>query len=129
VMRRVVLELAGSEILVGVPESHRERMRGLVDPSTRDLDGLLLERARSVHTFGLGRPIRIVLLDRELAVLDVIDLPPRRLLLPRRRVRHVVELLRELPVSRGDRVRGYTVAAALGRDRDQRSRGGRAPIV
>jgi hypothetical protein len=122
-VRRVIVELAGSRLVVGVPETHRERMRGLQDPSSWDLDGLLLEGARSVQTFGLGRPIRLVLLDRVFAVVDVFDLAPGRLLLPRRGIRHVLELLTEVPVARGDRVRGYTVAAALGRDRDQRSRG------
>jgi hypothetical protein len=36
-------------------------------------------------------PIAAVLLDADLTVLNVVPMPPGRLLLPRRRVRHVLE--------------------------------------
>jgi uncharacterized membrane protein (UPF0127 family) len=74
-----------------VPTTRRERVRGL-----RGRDGLspghaLLLKTASVHTFRMGFPIEAVLLDRSGTVLDVVAMPPGRLLLPRPRVRHVLE--------------------------------------
>jgi len=92
-----------------VPETRRERARGLLGRS--DLpphEGLLLERCRSIHTFGMRFSIDVVLLDRDFRVIDVLTLPPRRLLLPRPRLRHIVE------VSRGEgRVLVETTGEAL----------------
>jgi uncharacterized membrane protein (UPF0127 family) len=54
------------------------RLRGLIarPPSPRPL---LLVPARSVHTFGLRRPIDVVFLDADLRVVKVVRrLPPRR---------------------------------------------------
>ncbi|MGZ4132064.1 MAG: DUF192 domain-containing protein [Actinomycetota bacterium] len=78
---------------VGVPETRRERVRGL--RGTERLDdgeGLLLERCRSVHTFAMRFPIDAVLLDRRWRVVRVVRMRPRRLLLPRLGVRHVLEV-------------------------------------
>jgi len=66
-------------------------MQGLRDrDALRPGDALLL-RTRSVHTFGMRFAIDAVLLDRSLRVLRVTRMPPGRLLLPRRRVRYVLE--------------------------------------
>lgn len=78
---------------VAVASSRRERRRGLLGqaglPAGR---GLLLPRCRSVHTFGMRFPIEAVLLDAGYRVVDVVHLPPGRFLLPRRGVRHVLEI-------------------------------------
>ncbi|MGE5227067.1 MAG: DUF192 domain-containing protein [Planctomycetaceae bacterium] len=78
---------------VEVPETRRERARGLLGRSgLAEGRGLLLERCRSVHTFGMGFPIDVVLLDRRWRVVRVVPMRPRRLLLPRLGVRHVLEV-------------------------------------
>ena len=114
-MRVVTLELGGRSVQVGVPERRSERMRGFRDRAARELDGLLFLRTRSIHTVGMDRAIVVVLLDRDLRVLDVLELPPGKIVLPRPRVRHVLELLERVELNRGERVGGYTVAAASGR--------------
>ncbi len=79
--------------IVEVPQTRRERARGLLGRSGLEPnEGLLLERTRSVHTFGMRFPIDAVLLDRDERVIDVVRLPPNRVLLPRRRVRAVIEV-------------------------------------
>ena len=76
---------------VEVPETVRERLRGLSGRDAPD-HGLLLRRCRSVHTFGMRFAIDAVLLDRDDRVLAVVRLPPGRLLLPRPRVRSILEV-------------------------------------
>jgi len=78
---------------VEVPETSRERARGLRGRDALAPDeGLLLRRCRSVHTFGMRFPIDAVLLDRDDRVVTVVTIEPGRILLPRRRVRHVLEV-------------------------------------
>jgi hypothetical protein len=77
-------------------------MRGLI--GRRAPRALLLPRTRSVHSFGLTEPIDAVLLDDELRVVEIVRLRPRRLLLPRAHVRHVLEVGRS-PFERGDVLR------------------------
>ena len=94
----------GLRLRVEVPETRRERMRGLL--GRRALEpgrGLLLERSRSVHTFGMRFALRVAFLDRELRVLEVRDLPPGRIVLPRPRARHVLECTDDL-LRTGDRL-------------------------
>jgi hypothetical protein len=80
-------------LVVVEPEGRRERRRGLLGRATLAPDrALLLRRCRSVHTFGMRFAIDAVLLDRDDLVVAVVPMPPRRLLRPRRRVRHVVEV-------------------------------------
>jgi len=78
---------------VWIPETRRERARGLLG---RDALGpheaLWLPRCRSIHTFGMRVTLDVVLLDADERPTDVVTLGPRRMLLPRRRVRHVVEV-------------------------------------
>ena len=88
-MRRV---RAGSYVLL-VAEGRRERMRGLRGRSGLDpKEGLLLERCRSVHTFGMRFAIDVVLLDARARPIGVRRVAPGRLLLPRRGVRQIVEV-------------------------------------
>ena len=103
---RLLVEPAGDRLLVEVPTSRRERMRGLLgraDPPPGR--GLLLERARSVHTFGMRRTIRVALLDHRFAVLAVRLVRPGRLVLPRPRVRHVLECSATTVLRQGDLLR------------------------
>jgi len=66
---------------------------------------MLLERTRSIHTFGMRFPISIALLDRELVVRSVRPVKPGRLLLPRLRIRHVLECAQGVDLRPGDRLR------------------------
>lgn len=76
-----------------VPQTRRERARGLLGRTElAHNQALLLERCRSVHTFGMRFPIDAVLLDRTWRVVSVVRLAPGRLLLPRPRIRHVLEV-------------------------------------
>jgi uncharacterized protein len=104
--RRALLGREGRGWEVSVPTTRRERMRGLrrrepPQPGT----GLLLERCRSVHTTGMRVPITVAFLDRDLVVLAVLRVPPGRVLGPRRRARHVLELPLGADVRVGDRFR------------------------
>jgi uncharacterized membrane protein (UPF0127 family) len=80
-------------------------MRGLLGRTGLDPEeGLLLERTRSVHTFGMRFAIAAALLDGSRVVRALVRLPPRRVLLPRRGVRHVLELAVGADVRTGDRL-------------------------
>jgi len=89
---------------VDVPESWRERTRGLIGARTLGPHhAMLLERCRSVHTFGMRFPIDVVFLDRDLHVVDVRRVDPGRLTLPRLRARHVLECATDTRLGPGDR--------------------------
>jgi uncharacterized membrane protein (UPF0127 family) len=105
----------GTRVLVRVAETRRERARGLIGSTPlRDGTGLLLERTRSVHTVGMRRTLTVGLLDRELRVLAVLRVPPNRLVLPRRGVRHVLELERETTLLVGEAFRRVAVPRSGG---------------
>ena len=95
----------GLRLRTRVPESRRERMRGLIgrEPLPPN-EAMLMERARSVHTFGMSFPVAAALLDDRFVVRSVVCLPPRRLLLARPGVRHVLELAVDAEVRPGDRL-------------------------
>jgi uncharacterized membrane protein (UPF0127 family) len=79
-------------------------MRGLLGrDGLQPGESLLLERTRSVHTFGMRFAIEAVLLDGSWVVVAVVRMRPRRLLLPRRGVRDVLELTEGTDVRPGDR--------------------------
>jgi uncharacterized membrane protein (UPF0127 family) len=76
----------------------------------RGRDGLaprhgLLLRTRSVHTLGMRFAIIAVLLDEDGTVRRVKRLPPGRVLLPRRKVRYVLECGEDATFRPGDVVR------------------------
>ena len=73
-----------------VARSTSSKIRGLLGRSGYE-GALILTGTRSVHTIGMRFPIDVAFLDRELAVLDVVHLPPWRMTLPRRRCRSVLE--------------------------------------
>lgn len=73
-----------------VASTRRDRRRGLIG---RDgIDGaLLIERARSVHTFAMAFPIDVAFCDGDLTVVATRRLVPGRVTLPVWRARQVVE--------------------------------------
>lgn len=78
---------------VDVPGTGRERARGLLGRGAlAPHEGLLLRRCRSVHTFGMRFAIDAILLDRHDRVIAIVRMPPGRVLLPRRGVRHILEV-------------------------------------
>jgi uncharacterized protein len=88
-----------------VPQTSRERTRGLIGRGAlQPGEALLLERTRSIHTFGMRFPIAVALLDGQHAVRAVVRVPPRRVLLPRRGVRHILELRSDVDLRSGDRL-------------------------
>ena len=105
-MRTIVLEgPRGLRLRTHVPQTPPERIRGLVGRDGLDPDeALLLERTRSVHTFGMRFAIDVALLDRDLVVRAIVRMPAGRMLLPRLGVRHVLELAQEADVRTGDRL-------------------------
>jgi hypothetical protein len=64
---------------------------------------MFFERCRSVHTFGMAAPITVASLDAGLRVVSVRTMRPRRVLLPRVRVRHILECAGGADVRPGDR--------------------------
>ncbi len=80
-------------------------MRGLIGRTGLGAgEALLLDHARSVHTFGMRFAIDVALLDADHVVRHVMHLPPRRVLLPRPGVRHVLELGARTDLRPGDRL-------------------------
>lgn len=75
---------------VEVASSRRARARGLLG---RDgIEGaLLVQPARSIHTFGMRFPIDVAFCDAELRVLRVLTLRPGRVTRPVLRCRSVLE--------------------------------------
>jgi uncharacterized membrane protein (UPF0127 family) len=98
-MHRAIVTDGAARLAVDVPERLAERLRGLIGSAHGR--ALLLPRTRSVHTFGMPRPIDAVLLDDRFRVTRVVRLVPGRVLLPRRGVRHVLEVDRS-PFAPGD---------------------------
>jgi uncharacterized membrane protein (UPF0127 family) len=90
---------------LAIPESRRERRRGLLGRNSIDpRAAMLFERCRSVHTIGMRFPITVVLLDGDLRVVAVRRLRPGRALLPRRGTRHVLECSVEARMEPGERL-------------------------
>jgi uncharacterized membrane protein (UPF0127 family) len=105
-MRRgTLLDQDGRAWDVVIPETGHERRRGLLGRrSIGQGAAMLFERCRSIHTFGMRFPITVVLLDGHLRVVEVRPLSPGRILLPRPRVRHVLECTTGTEIRAGDRM-------------------------
>lgn len=96
----------GLLLRVGIAIGRVERARGLLGlPPIASDEGMLLPRARSVHTFGLTSSITVVQLRRDLSVRRATVVRPRRVVLPAVRTRHIVELDARTDVRPGDRFR------------------------
>ena len=86
-----------------VPTRRRERVRGLRDrPELAPDHAMLFERCRSVHTVGMRFAIVVASLDHEGRVIHVRTMRPRRLMVPRPRVRSVLECRSDADVRAGD---------------------------
>ncbi len=68
----------------------RSRSTGL--PGSPTYEGaMVLPGTRAVHTFGMRFPLDVAFCDQDLVVVDTATLRPRRVCLPRRRGRTVIE--------------------------------------
>jgi uncharacterized membrane protein (UPF0127 family) len=114
-MRRAILATGrGRRLRVEIPESRRERSRGLTGRSSlKPGDGMLFLRCRSVHTFGMRFPITVVVLDRNLHVLRVKTLPPNRLLWPAQKARNILECAEGILPAVGERAELRSVGDEL----------------
>ena len=96
----------GLRLSTQVPQTRRERARGLLGrDGLHPGAALLLEGARSVHTVGMRFEITVAFLDADLRVLELVRVPPGRVLMPRRGARHVLELRTDTALREGDRLR------------------------
>jgi uncharacterized membrane protein (UPF0127 family) len=94
---------------VMIPETRRERMRGLRGhPPPGPREAMLFRRCRSVQTFGMKEPISVVFLDGSMWVVEVRRCRPGRVVVARRRARHILECDVRMAVRIGDR---FTVPA------------------
>jgi hypothetical protein len=94
---------SGGRIRCRIPQTRWQRTRGLLGLSGLEPDrAMFIPNASSVHTFGMRFPVLVARLDAELRVVEIRRLGPRRLLLPRRAVRHVLEGSTELDLRVGD---------------------------
>ena len=103
-----VVEMAGpgGGWRVLIPETRRERMRGLRGhPPPGPREAMLFRHCRSVQTFGMNGPVSVIILDREMRVIGVRRCLPGRLVAGRRRARHILESDIGSEVSIGDRFR------------------------
>ncbi|MCB0978515.1 MAG: DUF192 domain-containing protein [Acidimicrobiales bacterium] len=84
--------LRGGEVLASltVASSRADRRRGLLGRDSFD-GALLIERARSIHTFGMRFPIDVAFCDEQFRVVDVRTIRPGRLTLPVRDARCAIE--------------------------------------
>ena len=62
-------------VLASRAHSFRDRFLGI---KSGDSERALLIGGRSVHSFGLHKPLRLVGLDRDMRVIDTRTLPPKR---------------------------------------------------
>jgi len=73
-----------------IAQTRSQRRRGLIGRDS--LDGaLLLERTRSIHTFGVRFPIDVAHCDADLRVLRLKTMRPRRIGMPVRGATCVIE--------------------------------------
>lgn len=88
-----------------VARTRRERRRGLLGRnSLQPGEALLIPHCRSIHTFGMRMALTVAFLDQQGKVLRVQRMPPGRISLPRRRVRHIMELAEGAAILPGEQV-------------------------
>jgi uncharacterized protein len=84
--------MRNAEVLASleVASTHRERVKGLLGRDGFD-GAILIERARSVHTFGMRFPIDVAFLDDDLVVVRTTQLRRFRVAMPVRGAHHALE--------------------------------------
>jgi uncharacterized protein len=98
------LDDRGRRWTVGVAVTRRERRRGLLGLDGLAVrHGLALLSCRSVHTVGMRFPIEVVALDRALVVRQVVRCRPGRVVLPRLKIDHMLEVRVGSGIRPGDR--------------------------
>jgi len=98
---RGMRRLRAGSLDVVVPETVSERMRGLRGANLERDQALLIERCRSIHTFGMRHSILVAWLDGEHRVSKVQRVRPRRLA-TNLRARHVLECRADADIRVGD---------------------------
>lgn len=103
-MKVVEMDGPGGGWRVLIPETRRERMRGLRShPPPGPREAMLFLECRSVQTFGMKEPISVVFLDREMRVLGVRRCRPGRLVMARHHTLHILETDVRSALRTGDR--------------------------
>jgi uncharacterized membrane protein (UPF0127 family) len=112
-MRVIPMAGPGGGWRVLVPETRRERMRGLRGhPPPGPREAMLLRRCRSIQTFGMRQTISVAFLDRTMRVIEVRRCRPGRIARTRRAdARHVLESAVRSELRIGDRFRPAARAA------------------
>lgn len=84
---------------VRVARSVLDRLRGLLGQRPLDAqEAIWLEPCNGVHTFGLGYPIAVIVLDEQFRVLKVVPIvAPNRVVLPVRGGRVTIEAAAQPP--------------------------------
>ena len=112
-MKVLEMDGPGGGWRVLVPETRRERMRGLRGHrSLSSREAMFFRRCRGVHTIGMREPISVLFLDGVMRVIEVRRVRPGRLVwAPHRRARHVLECDVGVALRIGDRLRPGAPAA------------------
>jgi uncharacterized protein len=104
-MRLVDMAGPGGAWRVLVPETRKERMRGLLGrPPPGPREAMLFLRCRSIQTFGMRGMISVAFLDRTMQVIEVRTCRPGRIVWSRRSgARHELECAVRWEPRLGDR--------------------------
>lgn len=104
-MQLVEMAGPGGAWRVLVPETRRERMRGLRGhPPPGPREAMLLHRCRSIQTFGMQQAIAVAFLGQTMEVLEVYRCPRGRIVRAQSpRARHALECADDRPPKVGDR--------------------------
>ncbi|HLZ43615.1 MAG TPA: DUF192 domain-containing protein [Candidatus Sulfotelmatobacter sp.] len=107
---------------LALADTHWTRLRGLLGVNSDDFrngTGLWIVPCHGVHTLGMGFPIDVVYLDREMTVVHIQrDLPPWRLAPVRRQATSVLELPSHVTTATGTAI-GDTIEITLAKDYPQ----------
>lgn len=111
-MRKVVLQLQDKVLAsqCSIAESYFSRFLGLMGrKSIPAEEAICFPRCNSIHTFFMRFPIDVILVGADGKVLELIEsLKPWRMLLPRKGVKHVIEMqalrVREAGVQEGSQL-------------------------
>lgn len=107
---------------LALADTHWTRLRGLLGVNSDDFrngTGLWIVPCHGVHTLGMGFPIDVVYLDREMTVVHIQrDLRPWRLAPVRRQATSVLELPSHVTTATGTAI-GDTIEITLAKDYPQ----------